>query len=91
MDGILNDFYQSGSSFPGVCDISDQVSGVIPKSKEYMKSQDFVDLLQAGVDPKDVIANWVHVEDEYPTLEFVNKETPDEIVNEVVRIQIKPI
>lgn len=87
--GIWNDFYQNGSSFPGVCDISDQVSGVIPKSEEYMKSQDFVDLLQAGVDPKDVIANWVHVEDEYPTLEFVNKETPDEIVNEVVRIQIK--
>ena len=89
VDGILNDFYQNGSSFPGVCDISDQVSGVIPKSEEYMKSQDFVDLLQAGVNPKDVIANWVHVEDEYPTLEFVNKETPDEIVNEVVRIQIK--
>ena len=93
MDGILNDFYQSGSSFPGVCDVSDQVSGVIPKSEEYMKSQDFVDLLQAGVDQEDIIANWVHVEDEYPTLEFVNNETPDEtpdeIVNEVVRIQIK--
>lgn len=87
--GILNDFYQNGSSFPGVCDVSDQVSGAISKSEEYMKSQDFVDLLQAGVDPKDVIANWVHVEDEYPTLEFVNNETPDEIVNEVVRIQIK--
>lgn len=89
VDGILNDFYQNGSSFPGVCDVSDQVSGAISKSEEYMKSQDFVDLLQAGVDPKDVIANWVHVEDEYPTLEFVNNETPDEIVNEVVRIQIK--
>ena len=89
MDGILNDFYQSGSSFPGVCDISDQVSGVIPKSEEYMKSQDFVDLLQAGVDQEDIIANWVHVENNYPTLEFVNKETPDEIVNEVVRIQVK--
>ena len=93
VDGILNDFYQSGSSFPGVCDVSDQVSGVIPKSEEYMKSQDFVDLLQAGVDQEDIIANWVHVEDEYPTLEFVNNETPDEtpdeIVNEVVRIQIK--
>lgn len=54
-----------------------------------MKSQDFVDLLQAGVDSKDVIANWVHVENDYPTLKFVNIETPGEIVNEVVRIQIK--
>lgn len=89
VDGILNDFYQNGSSFPGVCDVSDQVSGVISKSEEYMKSQDFVDLLQAGVDSKDVIANWVHVENDYPTLKFVNIETPGEIVNEVVRIQIK--
>jgi len=68
-----NNYYLNSSAMQGIYGQVDQPGVVEAKSKNYMKSQEFVELLnnnKNNIETSEKLSNWVYKEGEYPTLDL---------------------